>query len=82
MVLMRAYQRNDLDAWEYVKDVLDRLLAGCTNFESLRPDVWAATHPDSIRTYRVEERRQQQSARRDRDRLRRRLSRLDRPEAT
>ncbi len=61
--------------------VVDRLLAGCTNFESLRPDVWAATRPDSIRTYRVEERRQQ-TARRDRDRLRRRLSRLDRPEAT
>lgn len=37
-------------------------------------DVWAQMHPDSIRTYRREE-RQEQAARRDRNRLDRRLKR-------
>jgi hypothetical protein len=29
--------RNDLDVFAYVKDVLDRLLAGETDYEALRP---------------------------------------------
>jgi hypothetical protein len=47
-----------------------------TLFDSLRPDVWAQMHPDSIRTYRREE-RQEQAARRHRNRLERRLNRLN-----
>jgi transposase len=49
--------RNDLDVWAYLKDVLDRLLAGETEYTVLRPDVWRQTHPDAIREYRVTERR-------------------------
>ena len=75
MTLVSSAHRNDVDVWEYVKDVLDKLLAGDTNYDSLRPDVWAQMHPDSIRTYRREE-RQEQAARRDRTRLERRLNRL------
>ena len=41
----------------YIKDVLDRLLAGETDFAALRPDAWAATHPEFIREYRIEESR-------------------------
>ncbi|MEQ9407729.1 MAG: IS66 family transposase [Fuerstiella sp.] len=77
MTLVSSAHRNELDVWDYVKDVLDQLLAGRSDYESLRPDIWKQSHPDSIRTYRVEERRQQ-AARRDRRRLQRRLSRLDR----
>jgi transposase len=55
--LVTSAVRNDLDVWAYLKDVLDRLLAGETNYESLRPDVWRAAHPEAIRQYRVEERR-------------------------
>ena len=40
------------------KDVLDQLLAGSTDYEPLLPWNWAASHPDAIRKYRVEERRQ------------------------
>ena len=43
--------------WTYVKDVLDQLLAGSTDYHSLLPDVWKQTHPEAIRQYRVEERR-------------------------
>jgi hypothetical protein len=43
--------------WAYVKDVLDQLLAGSTDYESLRPDVWKQSHPEFIREYRELERR-------------------------
>jgi len=36
--------------------VLDRLLAGDTEYEALRPDVWKQSHPEAVRLYRVEER--------------------------
>ncbi|HBO44540.1 MAG TPA: hypothetical protein DD670_11515 [Planctomycetaceae bacterium] len=49
--------RNDLDVWAYVKDVLDRLLAGSTDYDSLRPDDWKTSHPEAVRVYRTEERR-------------------------
>ncbi|MCC6580848.1 MAG: transposase, partial [Phycisphaeraceae bacterium] len=55
--LVSSAAHNDLDVWAYIKDVLDRLLAGSTDYESLRPDHWRASHPESIRQYRVEERR-------------------------
>ena len=70
--LVSSAVRNDLDAWAYVKDVLDNLLRGCTDYESLRPDRWAEQHPDSIRNYRAEEREDRES-RRDKRRAARRI---------
>ncbi len=55
--LVSSALRNDLDVWAYLKDVLDRLLAGETDYAALRPDAWRRTHPEAIRTYRVTERR-------------------------
>ena len=55
--LLASAIRNDLDVWAYVKDVLDRLLAGETHYEPLRPDRWRESHPEAIRQYRVAERR-------------------------
>jgi len=75
MSLVSSAHRNDLDVWAYVKDVLDKLLSGGTDYASLRPDIWKLSHPESIRTYRDEERRQT-AARRDRTRLERRFARL------
>ena len=57
LTLVSSAVRNDLDVWAYVKDVLDQLLAGSTDYESLRPDVWRQSHPDFVRQYRVQERR-------------------------
>jgi len=45
-----------------VKDVLDQLLAGSCDYRGLRPDVWGANHPEFIRTYRQEERRDRADA--------------------
>ncbi len=56
MTLVSSAVRNDLDVFAYVKDVLNRLLAGETDYAALRPDVWRQAHPEAIRAYRVEER--------------------------
>ena len=52
LTLVSTAHRNDLDIWAYLKDVLDRLLAGETGYRSLQADVWKQTHPEQIRTYR------------------------------
>jgi transposase len=72
--LVASAVRNDLDVWAYVKDVLDRLLAGQTDYESLRPDVWATAHPQAIRQYRVQERRDKADRKQTRRAARRLIS--------
>jgi hypothetical protein len=49
--------RNDLDVFAYVNDVLKQLLAGSTDYRSLRADVWKQSHPEHVRAYRADERR-------------------------
>jgi transposase len=58
LTLVSSAHRNDLDVRAYVNDILQRLLAGETDYEPMLPWNWAATHPKSIRVYRQEERRQ------------------------
>ena len=67
LTLTSSAVRNDLDVWAYVKAVLDQLLSGSTDYESLRPDIWKKSHGESIRVYRTKERRD----RADRKQLRR-----------
>lgn len=57
LTLISTAVRNDLDVWAWLQDVMDRLLAGSTDYESLRADIWKQSHPEAIRTYRAEERR-------------------------
>jgi transposase len=57
LTLVSSALRNDLDVWAYIKDILDRLLAGETDYATLRPDIWRREHPEAIREYRVTERR-------------------------
>lgn len=57
LTLVSSAVRNHLDVRVYIKDVLDHLLAGETDFAALRPDAWAATHPEFIREYRIAESR-------------------------
>ena len=72
MTIISTAVRNDLDVWLYLKDVLDQILAGCTDWESLRADRWKTSHPKAIRQYRLDERRDATDRRRER-RARRRL---------
>jgi transposase len=57
LTLVSSAVRNDLDVWAYVKDVLDQLLSGSSDYEGLLPHVWKESHPESVRLYRAEERR-------------------------
>jgi transposase len=77
MTLMSSARRHDLDVWVYVKDVLDQLLAGSTDYHSLLPDVWKQQHPEAVRAYRVEERRDK-AERKQLNAARRRLAARDR----
>ena len=58
MTLVSTALRNDLDVWFYVKDVLNQLLSGVTDYKSLLPWNWSVRHPEAIRQYRVRERNQ------------------------
>jgi transposase len=73
MTLVSSARRHDLDVGIYVKDVLDQLLAGSTDYHRLLPDVWKQSHPEAIREYRVEERRDK-AARKQLQAARRRLA--------
>lgn len=72
LTLVSTAHRHDLDVWMYLKDALDQLRAGSTDYESLRADVWRQSHPEAIRTYRSDERRDTA----DRNRLTRAQRRL------
>jgi len=57
MSLVSSARRHDLDSRAYIEDVLKQLLEGCTDYGRLLPDIWKRTHPEAIRVYRQEERR-------------------------
>ena len=72
LTIVSTAHRYHLDVWLYVKDVLDRLLAGDRDLASLRADRWAESHPEALRPHRIEEARYRADAkatRRARQRL-------------
>lgn len=71
MTLVYSARRNDIDAQAYLTDVLERLLQGESDLESLHPDRWREVHPEAVCTYREEERRDR-ADRKERDRAERR----------
>lgn len=75
LTIVSTAHRYHLDLWQYVNDVLRRLLAGETDAASLRADRWALSHPDAIRPYRVEEARYRADAKATRRARRRQLER-------
>lgn len=58
MTIIGSAIRNDLDVRAYLDDVLRRVLAGETDWSQLTPHAWKLEHPESIRQYRQDERRQ------------------------
>lgn len=73
LTLVSTCVRNDLDVWSYLNDVLEQILSGSTDYAELRPDVWKRSHPEAVRSYRVDERRDAADRRQVR-RARRRVS--------
>ena len=72
---MASAARHDLDIWAYLRDALEKLAVGTSDLTTLLPDVWAAAHPESIRSYRGREREAKATAKRDRRQRRRALER-------
>jgi len=72
LTIVATAVRNDLDVGAYLQDVLERALAGETNWSLMSPHVWKQSHSESIREYRQDERRQAADRKRTR-RARRRL---------
>ncbi|OYW23566.1 MAG: hypothetical protein B7Z55_03435 [Planctomycetales bacterium 12-60-4] len=57
MTLVASAHRQDLDVQEYLRDVIEHLNRGTAPPSELLPDVWKASHPEAVRTYREVERR-------------------------
>lgn len=55
--LVSSAARHHLDVWAYVDDCLRKLAGGSADYESLLPDVWRQSHPESIREYRDAEKK-------------------------
>jgi transposase len=74
MTIIGSALRNDLDVHAYLEDVLRRSLAGETDWSAMAPHEWKAGHPESIRMYREEERRQAADRKRTRRARRRKFT--------
>ena len=57
MTLVASAHRHDLDVCQYLTDVIRHLNRGTATPAELLPDVWKTHHPEAVRTYREEERR-------------------------
>jgi hypothetical protein len=55
--ILAAARCHRLKAGSYLGDVVLRLSAGETDLESLLPDRWAASHPEHVLQYRLDESR-------------------------
>jgi transposase len=55
--ILAGAKRHRLEPWAYLRDVLLRLSAGQTDLEPLLPDPWAASHPEHVLQYRLDESR-------------------------
>ncbi|MEZ6128939.1 MAG: hypothetical protein R3C59_09670 [Planctomycetaceae bacterium] len=73
--LVSSAARHNLDVWAYVDDCLRQLAGGSTDLEVLLPDVWRASHPESIRVYRDTEKESRRLTTQQR-RVRRRAARV------
>ncbi|MFN5184413.1 MAG: transposase, partial [Planctomycetota bacterium] len=57
MSLVASALRMDLDVGLYLESVITHMLRGTAKIEELLPDRWKAAHPEAVREYREQERR-------------------------
>jgi transposase len=69
--VLAGAKRHRLEPWTYLRELLLRLHADDARLDEMLPDRWAADHPESVLTYRLEESRQKAARKRDRRRRRR-----------
>ena len=64
--ILAGAKRHRIESWAYVRELLMRLHADDERLEDMLPDHWAAQHPESVLTYRLEESRNKAAITRDR----------------
>ena len=64
--ILAGAKRHRLEPWAYVRELLMRRHADDARLEDMLPDHWAAQHPESVLTYRLEESRNKAAITRDR----------------
>ena len=57
MSLVASAQRQEIDLGMYLESAITHLLRGTARPDELLPDRWKANHPEAVRTYREQERR-------------------------
>ena len=57
MSLVASALRQDIDVAMYLESVITHMLRGMAKTEELLPDRWKAAHPQAVREYREQERR-------------------------
>lgn len=57
MTLVASAQRQHLDLSAYLESVTTHMLRGTAKPEDLLPEIWKQHHPESVREYREQERR-------------------------
>ena len=57
MTVLHTAHRHNLDEVEYLRDILTRLSQGDTDYDSMLADRWKTAHPQAVRKFREEERR-------------------------
>jgi transposase len=71
--ILAGAKRHRIEPWVYLRELLLRLHADDSRLDEMLPDRWAANHPESILTYRLEESRQKAARQRERRQRRRAL---------
>jgi hypothetical protein len=64
--ILASAKRHRIEPWMCVRELLMRLHADDERLEDMLPNLWAARHPESVLTYRLEESRAKTAITRDR----------------
>ena len=60
--ILAGAKRHRLEPWTYLRELLLRLHDDDLRLDEMLPDKWAANHPESVLTYRLEESRRKAAA--------------------
>jgi hypothetical protein len=73
--ILAGAKRHRIEPWTYLRELLLRLHADDPRLDEMLPDRWAANHPESILSYRLDESRQKAARQRQRRQRRRAMQR-------
>lgn len=76
--ILAGAKRHRLEPWTYVRELLMRMHADDSHLDEMLPDRWAANHPESILSYRLDESREKAARQRQRRQRRQRRRAMQR----